>query len=103
MLLQGGDAPSAPRIRDINAAFQVLPQPLDRVQLRAVRGQPPEDDVLWDRHTLGHVRRGLVQQNDVQTLCIGLTKLAKKDAEARGIQVRQLPSEGLSSGGFDRR
>ena len=103
MLLQGGEVPSDPRIYDINTAFQLLPEPFDRVQLRAVRGQPHEDDVVWYRHALGHVRRGLGQQDDVATLRIALAKLVQKDAEALGVQVRQLPPEGLPSGGFDRR
>jgi hypothetical protein len=40
------------------------------------------------RHALGHVCRGLVQQDDVETLRIGLANLGQKEAEAIGVQVR---------------
>ena len=103
MRLQGGEAPSDPRLHDSNAVFQVLPEPLDGVQLRAIRGQPHEDDVLRYRHALGHVCRGLVQQDAVETLRIALAKLVKKDAAALGVQAWQLPPERLPGGGFDRR
>jgi hypothetical protein len=49
------------------------------------------------------MRWGLVQQDNVETLPIGLTKLVEKDVEALGVQARQLPPEGLPGGGFDRR
>ena len=103
MRLQGGEAPSDACLHNLKAAFAILPEPLDRVQLRAVRGQPHEDDVVGDRHALGHVRRGLVQPDDVETLRIGLTNLVKQDSEARGVQAGPLPPERLPGRGCDRR
>jgi hypothetical protein len=103
MRLQGGEAPSDARIHNIDAVFQILPEPLDGVQLRAGRGPPHEDNVVGDRHALGHVCRGLVQQDTIQTLRLGLTKLVKQNTEALGIEAWELPPERLPSGGFDRR
>jgi len=102
MRLQGGAAPSDPRLHDIHAVVQVLTEPLDGVQCRAIRGQPPQDDVLRYRHALGHVRWGLGQQDEVEALRIVLAKLVKKDAEALGVQAWQRPPESLPGGEFDR-
>ena len=44
----------------VNAAFEVLPEPLDRVQLWAIGGQPHQDNVLRDCDALRDMRRGLV-------------------------------------------
>jgi len=49
------------------------------------------------------MRRGLVQQDNVETLPLGLAKLVQKEAKALGVQVRHLPPEGFPGGGFDRR
>jgi hypothetical protein len=49
------------------------------------------------------VRRGLVQQDDGETLRLALATLVKKDAAARGVQAGQLLPASLPGGGFDRR
>jgi hypothetical protein len=47
MRLQGGAVPADPRRHDIHTAVQRRPEPCARVQLRALRGPPPQDDGLW--------------------------------------------------------
>jgi len=91
------------RIHDIDAAFEILPEPLDGVQLRAVREQPRKDDVLRPWDASGHVCWSLVEEDDVETLGIVLPKLLEQATEAVGIQARQLPPEGLARRGFNRR
>ena len=98
--LPGGEAPSDARIPNIDAGFQVLPKPLDRGQRRAGRGQPHEDDVVWYGHALGHVRRGVVQQADVQPLCLGLATRGQQETQARGVQAGPCPPEGFACGGL---
>jgi hypothetical protein len=103
MLLQGTQARPHSGIHNINARFEVLPQPLDGVQLGAVGGSPDEDDVRGQLHTLSDMGWGLVQQDNVQTLRLVLAKLLQKEVEAVGIEAGPLPPEGVASGGVDRR
>jgi hypothetical protein len=100
VLPEGGETRADAGIQDVDAAFEVLPQAFDRIQLGAVGGQPHQDDVLWHLDTLGHMRRRLIQEHDVETVGIVLTKLAEKDGEAGGIKAGQLPPEGLACGRF---
>ena len=60
VLLQSGYAGPYPYIHDVYARFEVLPQPFDRIQLRARGRQPDQDDLLWELHALGEMRWGLV-------------------------------------------
>ena len=101
MLLQGAQARPHTGIHDINACFEVLPQPLDGVQLGAVGGQPYQHDVFRHLDALCPMRGGLVQQDNVQTLCIVLAKLLQKEGEAIGIEAGPLPPEGVAGPGFD--
>ena len=103
MRLQGRAGPSKPRLHDLNAALQILPEPFDRVPLRTVGWQPHENDVLGYGHALGPMRRGLVQPDNVATCPLGLATLVQKEAKALGVQVRQFPPEGFPGGGCDRR
>ena len=88
---------------DVTAGLQVFPEPLDRVQLRAVGRQPHQDDVLRQCDALGDMRWRLVEEHDVETLRIMVAKLAQQDGEAGGLAARPLPPEGRACGGFDRR
>ena len=60
VLLQSGEAGPNPSIHDVSARFEVLPQPFDRLQLRARGRQPDQDDMLWELHALGDMRWSLV-------------------------------------------
>jgi hypothetical protein len=102
VLLEGGETRSDAGIQDVKAAFEVLPQAFDRMQRGAGGGPPHEDDVLRHLDALGHMRWRLIQQDDGETLRIGLAKLVETETEALGIQGRQLPPEGLARGGLDR-
>jgi hypothetical protein len=102
MRLQGTQARPHPRIHDVNAAFEILPEPLDRMQCGAIGRQPDEDDVLGPLDALGDMRRGLVQQDDVETLRIMLGKFVQKKGKAGGIQAGQFPPKRVARGGFDR-
>ena len=84
-------------------ALRSFPQPFDRGQLRAVGGQPDQDDGLWELHALGDMRGGLVQQDAVQTPGIVLATLVQKETDAVSIEARALPAEGVAGRGCARR
>jgi hypothetical protein len=101
MLLQSPQARADLAMKDIDAVLQVFPKALHRVQLGAVGWQPDQDDILRDLDALCHMRGGLVQKDEVETLSIVLTKLPQKDGKAISIEARQLPPEGLARGRLD--
>ena len=100
MLLQGHKARSDLAIEDIDTTLEVLPEALHRVQLGAVCWQPHQDDIVRYLDALRHMRRGLIQQDNIEALGIVLTELFEKEAEAVGIQARQFPPEGVPRGGL---
>lgn len=65
--------------------FQVLPQPLDWVQLRAVRGQEDQLNVVWNRKGLGFVEPPVVQNQDIQALREPARESIKKVLESVAI------------------
>jgi hypothetical protein len=100
MLLQSAQARADLAIAPINPTLEVLPEALHRVQLGTVGGQPHQDDVLQYLHALPHMRRGLVQQDAMETLGVVLAKLPQKDREAVGIAAGQLSPEGVARRGL---
>ena len=100
MLLQGAEARSDLAIEDIDAPLEVLPEALDRVQLGAIGWQPHQDNVVRYLDALRHMRWGLIQQNDIETLGIVLTQPPEEDTETVGIQAWQFPPEGVPCGGL---
>jgi hypothetical protein len=99
-LLQRGETRPDLLIQGVEAGLQVLPHAFHRVQLGAVGGQPHQDDVLRDWDALRHMRRGLIEQDNVQALRIVLPILPQQDGEAVRIEAGQLPPEGLPRGGL---
>jgi len=90
-------------ISTVDAILEVLPQPFDWIQFRAVDRQGNEDHILRDLHALRGMCWGLIEEHDIQTLCIVAPKLPQEGREALRIDGREFPPEGLASGGFDGR
>jgi hypothetical protein len=101
MRLQSSETHSELGIQDIDAPLQVPPQACNRIQLGTRGWQPDEDDMVRNCHTLRHMRRGLVEEQDSETLGILLAQLLEKDREAGGIQAGALPPECLARRGLD--
>jgi hypothetical protein len=47
------------------------------------------------------MRRSLIEEDNVQALCIVPAEVLQKDREALGIEAGELPPEGVARGGFN--
>ena len=75
MRLQGRKTRPKPCLQDIDAALHVLPEALDRVQLGTLGRQPHQDDVVRHLDTPGSMGRGLIEEDNRETLRRGLAPL----------------------------
>ena len=85
---------------DLEPALQVFPEALHWVQRGTVGWQPHEDDVLRYRDARRHMRRGVVQQDEVETRGVVLATLVEKHGEAVGLEAGPLPPAGFARRGF---
>ena len=82
-----------------HVVLQVAPDPLDRVQLGAIRGQKEQADVLRQGELGGGVRPTVVQQEDIEAVGEGLREGIDEELEHLGIQIGQLEKEPVARGG----
>ncbi len=53
---------------ECQVTLQVLPEPLDRIELRAVWGQEDQSNVVWNRKRIGFMEPPVVQNQDIDAL-----------------------------------
>jgi hypothetical protein len=79
-----------------HVVLQVAPDPLDRVQLGAIRGQEEQTDVLREGELGGGVRPTVVLQEDIEAVGEGVREGIDEELEHLGVQIRQLEEEPLT-------
>ena len=67
--------------------FQILPEPLNRIKLRAVRRQKREFDVARNREFIGLMELAVIQNHDVLALGKRLRKPIQEVLEADAVQT----------------
>jgi hypothetical protein len=75
--VQGGEL--EPR----ESVFKVAPDPLDRVQLGAVRRQEDQAHVGWEHEPLGRMCAAVVQHQEIEAVRKGVVKLTRFKAMTR--------------------
>ncbi len=73
--------------------FQVTPDPLDGVQLGAVRRQGYQAHVGWGRKPLGGMRATIIQQQEIEAVRKGRREGLDEELEAFGVQTGQFEKE----------
>jgi len=76
-----------------HVVLQGAPDPLDRVQLRAIWGQEEQTHVLREGELGGRVRVTVVQQEDIEAVRESVREGVDEELEHRGVQIRQLEEE----------
>jgi hypothetical protein len=76
-----------------HGVFQVAPDPLDRVQLGAIRGQEEQTDVFREGELGGGVRPTVVQHEAIEAVGEGVREGIDEELEHLGVQIRQLEEE----------
>jgi hypothetical protein len=82
--------------------FQVSPDPLNRVQFRAIGWQEHQAHVRGEGELLGRMGAAVVQQQEMQAVRERLCTQIDEDLEVRRIQIRPFQEEPLARGGLDR-
>ena len=80
--------------------FQVAPDPLNRVQLRAIRWQEEQMYVFRQGEPLGCMCPTVVQQEDIQAVGKGLREGINEELKHCGVQIGQLQKEPVPCGGL---
>src|SRR5919108_1493035 len=73
--------------------LQVAPDPLDRVQLGAIRGQEEQTDVLREGELGGGVCPTVVQHEDIEAVGEGVREGIDEELEHLRVQIRPLEAE----------
>jgi hypothetical protein len=73
--------------------LQIAPDPLDRVQLGAVRRQEDQAHVGGEREPPGGMRATIVQEQEVEAVRKGRREGIDEDLEACGVQIGQCEKE----------
>lgn len=68
---------------------EIFPDPFRWIEFWAMRGLKQEGYIVWNAQSLGCMRAGIIQQQDVKTVRVGCGKLIDKDLHVGGIQLRQ--------------
>jgi hypothetical protein len=82
--------------------LQVAPDPLDRMQLRAIGRPEDQAYVLWKRARQGLLRATVIPQEDMQTLREGLGQGIEAAWAHVCIEVGPCKEAVVTRGGFDR-
>jgi hypothetical protein len=83
-----------------HVVLEVTPEPLNRVQLRAIRRQEEQPYVLRQGKPLGRMCPTIVQQEDIQAGGEGLREGLDEELEQLGVQRGPLQQEPVPCGGF---
>jgi hypothetical protein len=73
--------------------FQVAPDPLERVQLGAVRRQEHQAHVGWEREPLGGMRATIVHHQEIEAVGKGRREGLDEELEAFGVQIGPFEKE----------
>jgi hypothetical protein len=74
----------------------ILPDPLGRVELGTARRLKEQRDVGGQLQTLGRMGAGVVQQQNVEALGVGLGELVEEDLHVGRVELRQNQPEGIA-------
>ena len=94
MLLHGPQARADGLIEDLAPPFEVLPEALHRRQRGALSRPPHPDDGLRDRDALCARRRGVIHEEQSETLGLVLAHLLQQDSAAVRLEARALCEQG---------
>gem|GEM_PF-1574388 len=76
-----------------HVGLQVVPAPLDRIQLGAIRGQEEQTDVLREGELGGGGHPTVVQYEDLEAVGEGVRERVDEELEHLGVQIRRLEAE----------
>jgi hypothetical protein len=80
--------------------LQVTPDPLNRVQFKAIGRQEHQAHVRREDELLGRMGPTVVQQEDIQAVGEGLREGVDEELEHLGVQIGQLQKEPVTRGGL---